>query len=168
MSNQGIDWGLGQANIDRATGIRYGVISQHSIMAEALNDFDADYGEPGDLETCPECGEEHTPQQWGETTCPHCGHRWEVEFPDGAEPLGWYYDGEGYHIGSVLDSDYMVTLSPFFTFCQFCSPCVPGAGNLDHPIPDGVKTYCLGHDWFDHGKAPYPVFSVETGKEIPA
>ena len=28
----GIDYGLGRSNIDKATGIRYGVISQHSVI----------------------------------------------------------------------------------------------------------------------------------------
>jgi hypothetical protein len=31
----------------------------------------------------------------------------------------------------------------------------------DHGVP---KAYCLGHDWFDDGRAPYPVYSVETGE----
>lgn len=50
------------------------------------------------------------------------------------------------------------------TFAQFCSPCVPGAG--DSPLADGVKTYCLGHGWFEDGKAPYAVYSVATGELI--
>jgi len=39
-------------------------------------------------------------------------------------------------------------------------------GNLDTYIKDGVKTYALGHDWFENEKAPYPLYSVETEKEI--
>jgi hypothetical protein len=60
----------------------------------------------------------------------------------------------------------MVTDSPFYTFAQFCSPCVPGAGNLDNAMDEGVKTYCLGHDWFESGKAPYPVYSVTSGELV--
>ena len=48
----GIDYGMGRTNIDPETGIRYGVISQHSIMPEAMEDMEPDYGLP----TCPECG----------------------------------------------------------------------------------------------------------------
>jgi hypothetical protein len=55
----------------------------------------------------------------------------------------------------------MVVKSPFYTYAQFCSPCVPGAGNLDNPMAEGVKTYCLGHDWFEGGVAPYPVWRVD-------
>jgi len=28
--------------------------------------------------------------------------------------------------------------------------------------------YCFGHDWFEDGKAPYPVYSVETGELVEA
>jgi hypothetical protein len=41
----GIDYGLGLANIDSETGIRFGVIGQHSLMSEALADFEADFGD---------------------------------------------------------------------------------------------------------------------------
>jgi hypothetical protein len=34
----GIDYGLGLSNIDRTTGIRYGVISPHSVNPDALDD----------------------------------------------------------------------------------------------------------------------------------
>lgn len=53
-----------------------------------------------------------------------------------------------------------------WTFAQFCSPCVPGAGSLDNPVEDGAKTYCLDHDWFDGGVAPYPVFRVADDKQM--
>ncbi len=90
------------------------------------------------------------------------------------------------------DTDLFIEKSPFFTYAQFCSPCAPGAGYLMNPFTNerensdtgqsGVaaaedypqdyklraelagfpKVYCFGHDWFENGKAPYPVFSVET------
>ena len=53
-SYAGIDYGLGQSNVDKANGIRYGVISQHSVIPEAMDDVDYDYGKP----TCPKCGNE--------------------------------------------------------------------------------------------------------------
>ena len=28
------------------------------------------------------------------------------------------------------------------------------------------KVYCLGHEWFEGGKAPYPVFTVEDEKIV--
>ena len=81
----------------------------------------------------------------------------------GDEPQGWSFEGDGYKLTDCLDSDVFVLESPFYTFAQFCSPCVPGAGNLDNAMLGGVKTFCLGHDWFEEGVAPYPVYSVKTG-----
>lgn len=46
------------------------------------------------------------------------------------------------------------------------SKLTPGAGNLDNPRNDGPKTYCLGHDWFEDGKAPYPVYLVADDVEV--
>lgn len=71
----GMDYGMGQTNINHATGIRYGVISQHSVSGDALNDMEADYGEP----TCPECGNpavdcEHEDYEGdSDFWCPCCG-----------------------------------------------------------------------------------------------
>ena len=161
----GIDYGMGRTNIDPETGIRYGVISQHSIMPEAMEDMEPDYGLP----TCPECGidvRESKEDESEDYFCPECGMSyWSEEvFPE--EALSFAYDKEGYKLTQCLDNDIFVTKSPYYTFAQYCSPCVPGAGNLDTPCQNGPKTYCLGHDWFSDGKAPYPVFEVSTGREV--
>lgn len=37
--------------------------------------------------------------------------------------------------------------SPHTGLYQECSPCVPGAGNLNQPDPDGVLTYDVPADW---------------------
>lgn len=136
----GIDYGRGKTNIDTATGIRYGVISMHSV-GQALyeaQEFEYDY----------EVGE---------------GDSDDLAF---AEPTGWHVDQDGHKITDCLDNDAMVMKSPYYTFAPFCSPCVPGAGDLNNARESGVKTYCLGHNWFDSGKAPYPVYSVETDEEV--
>jgi hypothetical protein len=173
----GIDYSLGRSNVNKETGIHYGVISQHSIMPEALDDMEMDYGRP----TCPECGNEidqtNLPdnfKEWDNCTdygcddfaCIHCEHLLDSSEVFSEEALGFTYDKDGYKLCDCLDSDIFIIKAPYYTFAQFCSPCVPGAGNLDTYCPDGPKTYCLGHDWFDSGKAPYPVYSVETGKEV--
>jgi hypothetical protein len=80
------------------------------------------------------------------------------------------YEKDGYIIETCLDNDFTIIKSPYFTFAQFCSPCVPGACNLDSPldhIPDDGSNgcYCLGHEWFEGGKAPYKVFNM-GGAEI--
>ena len=62
----------------------------------------------------------------------------------------------------------MILKSDYYTHAQFCSPCVPGAGNLDSPCDSGEKAYCLGHDWFEDGIAPYPVYRVSDNARIEA
>jgi hypothetical protein len=178
----GIDYGMGKVNIDLETGIRYGVISQNSVSGEALNDMESDYGPP----ICPKCdnaavnigddsvvelnldGEGWTKAQcdWEDFVCIDCKYVFGTESAYGEEPIGQYYDQDGYKLTDCLDSDIMVILSPYYTYAQFCSPCVPGAGSLDSPCPDGIKTYCLGHDWFEDSRAPYPVYKVSDNSLV--
>ncbi|MCK5342880.1 MAG: hypothetical protein KAR20_05725, partial [Candidatus Heimdallarchaeota archaeon] len=84
-------------------------------------------------------------------------------------PISFSYDSEGYKMEqSQNDTDIFVLESKYYTYAQFCSPCAPGAGYLMTPLKDKIeanKTYCLGHEWFE-GKAPYKVYSVETGRRI--
>lgn len=194
----GIDYGHGMTNTDPKNGIRYGVISQHSIGQAWHDESEADYGDP----TCPKCGNkvesadnvetEHTPEcalmndtqsaDYGacdcepeeneftqlyshgcqDYACADCRLYLDSSDCFGEEPIGFTFSDSDYELVSCLDSDVMILKSPYYTFAQFCSPCVPGAGNLDNPESesDGVKTYCLGHDWFDDSVAPYAVFSV--------
>lgn len=169
MADIGIDYGFGRTNIDTTTGIRYGVISQHSLSGDALNDLEGYYGEA----TCPTClrtenlydpdDERIEDEDWNEGkdyACAGCKKCYWSEEVFSEECLGLTYSDAEYQIDSCLDSDLIVTKSPYYTFAQFCSPCVPGAGNLNDPMAEGVKTYCLGSDWFEGGVAPYPVYRV--------
>lgn len=229
MSTQykGIDYGNGQSNVDTATGVRYGVISQNSLMPEAFDDVwtqarDLSHetavsqlkAEIAGIKTESDLAEilkerfhcRCAPELWAEAILIDyttndgiitsiddelLAHVWnEIEdtfndqYEDGGE-RDWLYEKEGYKLTNCLQSDVMVLKSPFFTYAQFCSPCVPGACNLDNPLitpPDGVyggnnfehdwqklrdnRAFCLGHDWFDGGRAPYPVYSVETGELV--
>lgn len=163
MGNVGIDYGLGRSNVDVQTGIRYGVISQNSVLQAWADSAEPEFGEPA----CPKCGKAVGESDQGKDYhCEACKYSfWSDEaFPD--EALGYSYHKDGYSLTDCLDTDIFVLKSPYFTFAQFCSPCVPGAGNLDTPMPDGIKTYALGHDWFEDGSAPYPVYSVATGEEV--
>lgn len=134
-----IDYGMGTTNIDVKTGIRYGVISQHDVT-----------------------------QAWADSCKPVYPDDLSDDDMEYAEPIGWEYNGDGYELTDCLDSDIFVLNSPFYTYARFCSPCVPGAGNLNDHDENGVKTYCLGHDWFDDNKAPYPVYSVATNELVKA
>ena len=172
MSGPGIDYGLGSTNIDRETGIRFGVISQDDVLQAWADSSEPDYGEP----TCPNCGREviaHDGDKHGEYeghfadfACESCEQSYETGDCYGEEAIGWNYEGDGYKATDCLDSDIMILKSPFYTLAMFCSPCVPGAGNLNSASDDGVKSYCFGHDWFEEGAAPYPVYSVETGELV--
>ena len=190
--NIGIDYSMGLSNIDRETGIRYGVIAQNSVNPDAWSDAEAIYPDPA----CPNCGVSaveiptHTessdpPGQWvsvvrdtpagyeefegsGDYACENCRQLFDGSdgLPD--EPIGYKYEADGYKLSDCLDSDIFVLGSPYFTFAQFCSPCVPGAGNLDNPTDEGMgaKCYALGHDWFEDGKAPYRLWRVADGTEV--
>jgi len=116
--------GKGQTNIDRKTGIRYGVIQAIDVQ-----------------------------RAWS----------------DSSDCSGFLDDGEYLAEQGADDTDIFIFKSPYFTrvaFCSvaFCSPCAPGAGCLHK---EGVRIYCFGHDYFEEEAAPYPVYSVKTGKLIP-
>jgi hypothetical protein len=143
-SPAGIDYGQGQTNIDNENGIRFGVISFHAILQAWADDAEAVYTLDHDPTNCDQ-----------------------IEDDNYDDPFYWQYNKEGYKaFQDTDDTDIFITKSPFYTLCAFCSPCAPGAGDLSHPIPDGVKTYCFGKDWFIDEPCPYPVYSVETGELV--
>ena len=120
----------------------------------------------GDTEShCPECGgkvewaefEQYHTHQCEDLVCLHCRITFdsEVAYPD--EPVAQTLEEGDCSAIQCLDTDWMVTMSPFITRAQFCSPCVPGAGNLESPCESGPVTLCFGHNFFEGEKAPYPV-----------
>lgn len=187
----GIDYGMGKTNIDKETGIRFGVISIGSVLQAWADSSEADYGEP----TCPKCGNaveqivditdeemEKFEQYSGGCTdyvCADCEITLDSSDAYGDEPQCFKFEDDGYEAVQDGDStEIMIVKSPFFTHAPFCSPCFPGAGNLDSadsfeaplvhgkPYSDLPMTYCFGHDWFDGGVAPYPVYSVASGLPV--
>jgi len=146
--------------------IHFGVISQN---AEHLEDeFHEEIDEIYEAH-CPHCGHELDPDSpdydiaWLEE-CPHC----EVEIdPDDCyddEPSSRVLRSGGYEGTVNSHGNLFLSLSKYYTNAQFCSPCYPGAGQLENPCEQGPKTFCLGHEWFVDEKAPYPVYVVKTGK----
>lgn len=177
----GIDYGFGQTNIDLENGIRYGVISQHSIGSFAFDDLEPVYAGPN----CPKCGDDaidvselteetidafpqYRAHGCSDYACTSCAILLDSSDVWSEEAIGFRSTDPNYEIDACLDSDLFILRSPFYTFAPFCSPCVPGAGNLDSAsdasgtsdATNGVKTYCLGHDWFEDGRAPYVVYRV--------
>lgn len=167
---RGIDYGMGTTNIDRETGIRYGVINMNALSQWAWESVDSDYGDPA----CPNCGgsvidsddasdDAQGDKDWYCETC--CESQWS-DAVYGDEPVGYTLDEDGYK--GIVDSsgDLMLFASPYYTRAGFCSPCAPGACHLESPCDDGEKTYCLGHDWFEDKRAPYTVFRVSDDTVI--
>lgn len=166
----GIDYSLGKANCN-AEGFHYGVISQHTVGQIWHDESEAWYGKPDGLIECEneECGEcfSDSSAKWGdEVKCEKCGHAFDIELPEFAEPISWYVDSAEYAAECGENGEIVITKSPYYMHAQYCSPCFPGAGNCDTECDDGPKTLCFGHDWFEGGQAPYRVFSVKTGLEV--
>jgi DNA-directed RNA polymerase subunit RPC12/RpoP len=174
MSYVGIDYGMGISNRDPENPeIHYGVISQHTPSQWIWDDFEGVYGHG-----CPKCGTEFddetvTENDEGDEECPSCGYK-----PRHSDDSEWYGDesiGEEYNNSdpnygieySETLSCFYVTKSPFYTFARYCSPCAPGAGDIDSPVRGGVKSYCFGADFFDEDSpCPYPIYSVETNELV--
>lgn len=177
---KGIDYGLGRSNRNSETGIRNGVINQNHVGQAWFDESEAYYGKPEEFE-CEHCQQTvrintdtDNVINWGDSVeCPNCGETTECELPDCSEPISHFYEKDGYSAEAGESGDIFVCRSPYYTYAQFCSPCAPGACYLSaflcNPDPETDKdnrAYCFGHDWFDDGKAPYPVYSVETGELI--
>lgn len=164
----GIDYGRGITNIDRETGIRYGVINVNEVLQAWADESEGYYGEA----TCPKCGGPVTDMDDRCTSDFYCADCDESMYDDAVysdEPLGYSYDREGYKAQQSGDGcDVFIAKSPYFTYAQFCSPCAPGAVHLLSEMGkgDGPKGYCFGHDWFESGIAPYTVYNVETGEIV--
>lgn len=112
----GIDYGHGMTNIDLKTSTRYGVIAQSSCNQEWLSEFDAYYGE------------------------------YEGELDDFAEPISFTYNKDGIIAEYSPWGPVMIFSSPVTVKCAYCSPCYPGAGDLDNLRENGVTTYGLPAD----------------------
>ena len=154
----GIDYGLGLTNIDRETGIHYGVINQNEVLQAWCDSSEPQYGDT----ECHICG---ASIQVGADFCPRCNHDFIGEW-DNVEPSACVVDDGEYQATCGDDGDIFIVKSPYYTKCKFCSPCAPGAGYLMSSNDDGIKAYCFNHDWFESGIAPYPVYCVATDKLI--
>lgn len=175
--NKGIDYGMGQTNIDTSNGIRFGVISVNDLMGEIWESFEADYGDP----TCGKCGNEaveYDDDKHGEYeglhehsmsdyACEHCEKFFGSDEAYGDEPLSHNLDDGEYKAFIDSHNDCMILKSPYYSRAQFCSPCAPGACHLGNPMPEGEKCYCLGPDWFDDDRpCEYPIYKVENDELV--
>lgn len=160
---KGIDYGLGRTNRDFKNNIRYGVINQNEVIQAWSEESKPYYG---DTAECEHCGAEIDISTSFPDECAHCGIELCWDF---MEPISYFIDDGEYLIESDSYGDLFICKSPYYTYAQFCSPCAPGACHLENPIDDNDpnnRCYCLGHDWFDGVQAPYPVYSLKTGKLV--
>lgn len=162
--NRGIDYSLGHANFDPNTGIHYGVISINELSDWAFEEFTPDYGKP----CCPGCGSDVADEAYldDEPFCLNCGERLSPENVYPESPYSWNLDKDSYQAQMHEDNDIFVFRSLYYTRASFCSPCAPGACYLTSPCSDGEKAYCFNHDWFESGRAPYPVYRVDTDELV--
>ena len=168
----GLDYAPLGSTVNRnpETGIRYGILNLNA--ARTYWDEDAELVDSPPA--CPNCGNEidldfeHDDIEYNEDglfVCPSCEEAIDLDTIE-TEIIGLKYEHHHYSLyQSTDDSDLWVFESPFYTIAGFCSPCAPGAVYLTDDTPD-AKGYCLGHDWFEDGKAPYTVYDVKTGEEV--
>jgi hypothetical protein len=174
-------------NYDAKADIHYGVISPHSLNPDAAQDI---YDKGDNLSHAAAVAEakstiaialrrvlndigidvtDHVPADM--TTTPHLvdlvwdeiEQDWNDRYEESEDT--YRYERDGYILQTTSLGIYVIK-SPFYTFAAACSPCCLNAGDLDTPRDGGLKTYCLGADWFDDDKREYPIYSVETGRLI--
>ncbi len=166
-------------NFDIKTGIHYGVISMHSITQVWCEEAQPVYGPM----YCPDCNGELTePTEEQADNADHCEDIFSADYyckkcnlvydasdvmPD--EPAAYELKTADIEAQSCLDSDVMITKSPYYTYTRPCSPCCPNAGDLNNPTEKqyGIPTYCFPHDYFEDEEAPYPVYMCGINGELP-
>jgi hypothetical protein len=184
----GIDYSLGTANFDPKTGIRYGLIHHGTVGSAWYDESDCYTNAPNEKEIAEAIinDDKETLQalyaDFGieeifepDTDIEEMNDILSEKFWDIAECSEFYIDRNGLKATQSAESpDIWVIKSPFYTYGQFCSPCAPGAINLDNPLsdlpdselPKNNRAYCLDFSWFEDGKAPYRVFRVSDNTEV--
>lgn len=182
-SYAGIDYSGPESDVNRdsETGIRYGMINCNSLNQDALQDVynngeDIVFeGQKADMKMAIAIGISNAVEEHGGSIADPDELAAEimdvVEWNDNYGESGPHrYESEGVVVQTTSNNELWVFKSPFYTKAQFCSPCVPGAGNLDCFCTEGPKTYCLPVDWFENEMAPYNIWKVGTDElvwEIP-
>lgn len=153
------------ANINRETGIHFGAISGNSLDSDVLFDLQekafcleyetalCDYLKRRLLSVQTLVLGDHLTSNQLVDLCDEKGIDPDIDcFADlfySDEPSGTIE-----HDGLIITFDWLggapliiVNESPFVTFANPCSPCVPNAGDLDNLDPDGVECYTVPENW---------------------
>lgn len=176
----GIDYGLGLTNIDTATGIRYGIVSMNSLgewaWEEMMHGEDLDFNEfrkavKDSLALAIETSLAEFNLNYGNDAEEMADAIVDdLEF-DNYESTGdnprYLVESNDYHLQTTSDGKLFVFKSRWYTHAAFCSPCVPGAGDLGTPCDAGPKTYCLNSDSYSkESPCPYPVYLCATDELV--
>jgi len=141
-------------NNDEERLVRYGVVHINSLHYDVWDDLEADFGLP----VCQKCGNamEDVEPLDGIYHCPLCRRQNHEDEVFGDEPAYYYYVGEGCKMFSAFDNTCLfVTKSTHVMKVRLCSPCAPGAGDIDSPDDDhGWWAYCPPPSWWPDGEAP--------------
>lgn len=143
----GIDYGMTRTNVGQ-DGYRFGVIGTSAVPGwwdDCEPQYDVDFEDENAALDC------------------------ELEAALDCEPVGFVLKNEDYCASSNDHGDIFIEKSPYYTYAQFCSPCVPGAIHLDHPVgpqDSSPQGNCFGHDMFEDGIALYPVWSKATLRRV--
>ena len=175
-------------NYDEKTGIHFGVISPNSICQETLQDLC--FGS-NSIDPHYEAGKQEIIDDLKQFCDDHYLNFDQIDpdqfidqFSDRYENSDGQYDYEDKDYTLHISGDnfgIFVIRSPYYTFTKRCSPCAPGAGDLDSPISKQeydkedhnafmygtVKAYCLPREFFDseYSKIPYRYYRVDNDKE---
>lgn len=175
-------------NMNFETGIHYGCISQHSLDPCVLDDLISDssdliYDESKDefIDDLKDAVQEILNNNGIENVTSEdinfdvAINEWDETYMN--DNHHYLYDDGEYELDFSDDLvSIIIKKSPYYTFCEGCSPCVPNAGNLDEPVTaddyekdkKGLvyslvkKAYCLPDDFFENNKAPYEYFEVKN------
>ena len=124
----------GNTNMDADTGIHYGVISEHSVSHELLDDVYVNGSQDAYDEAYAELKSEGKTEEEIQDELDGC------DFGDSSYT---YEDGD-YKIQLFPGYGVYILKSPIIVKCRPCSPCSPNAGDLDNlDEENGIPCYGL-------------------------
>lgn len=175
------------SNYDEQTGIHYGVISPNSISSETLSELcdqstDTIYEDSKkEFTDLIDQLKEYISESVFEEIKDSALNDWNEHYEN--DYHGYEYEDEEYTL-KICDDNFgiFVIKSPYYTYTKQCSPCAPGAGDLNASISKAeyekgdhnafmygtVKAYCLDRDFFDpeYAKIPYRYYRVSDDSEV--
>lgn len=173
-----IDYGMGKTNIDTETGIRYGFIYMNNVSSFAIDDIiqngtDLSY-EAWKEELIDSIVKaiERAIEDYGSVRS-YNGDlaevadsiASEVEYESCGDNQRYEYEDDDVHLETTSDNGIFILKSKYYTLCELCSPCAPGAGYITNE--GSYKAYCLPPSWFDeYSKMPYKCFRVDNNEEV--